>query len=329
MKAIVCTRYGPPEVLQLQELEKPSPKNNEVLIKIHATTVLAGDCEMRGFNFPTYGLGLRLLMRIGFGFRGPRKKILGQQLAGMIEEIGQDVTLFKKGDQVFALTELSFGTYAEYTCLNENAIMTTKPSNMTYEEASTIPVGGCEALHFMEKGHIQSGQRVLINGAGGSIGTIAIQLAKSYGAEVTAVDSAGKFEMLHSLGADHVIDYKQDDFTENGETYDVIFDVIGATPFEDCMKSLNENGTYLLGNGTLSRGKKSHAMKLDRVAIDGPADYTTRRLIELRELIENGTIKAVIDTTYPLEEMVEVHKFVERGGKKGNVVVTMADNNSI
>ncbi len=329
MKAIVCTRYGPPEVLQLQEVKKPSPKNNDVLIKIHATTVLAGDCEMRGFNFPTYSIGLRLLMRIGFGFRGPRNKILGQQLAGGIEEVGRDVTLFKKGDSVFALTELSFGTYAEYTCLNENAIITTKPSNMTYEESSTIPVGGCEALHFMEKGNIQSGQRVLINGAGGSIGTIAIQLAKSYGAEVTAVDSAGKFEMLRSIGADHVIDYKQDDFTEKSETYDVIFDIIGAAPFAGCMRSLNENGTYLLGNGTLSRRKKSHARKLNKVAIGGPANYTTQRLIQLRELIEDGTLKAVIDTTYPLEEMVEVHKFVERGGKKGNVVVTTTDNSSI
>ncbi|MHA1481143.1 MAG: NAD(P)-dependent alcohol dehydrogenase [Candidatus Thorarchaeota archaeon] len=323
MKAIVCTKWGPPEVLELREVEKPTPKDNEILVKIHATTVIAGDCELRGQKYPTLGLGLKFLIRIGFGIRGPRKKILGQQLAGEVEAIGKDVTLFKKGDHVFAVTGFSLGSYAEYKCMSENKLVVTKPANMTFEESSTIPIGGLEALHFMRKGNIQNGQKVLINGAGGSIGTIAIQLAKSYGAEVTAVDSAEKFDMLRSLGADHLIDYKTENFTERGETYDVIFDVVGVTKFSDCESSLNVNGIYLQGNGSVSRGDKSTAIKSGKKAMAGTADYTTAHLIHLRELIEAGTIKTVIDRTYPLEQMAEAHRFVEQGGKKGNVVVTM------
>ncbi len=323
MKAIVCMKYGPPEVLQLKEVPRPIPKNDEILIKNHATTVILGDCELRGFNFPLYGPGFKLLMRLGFGIRGPRKKILGQQLAGVVEEVGKDVTLFNPGDQVVACTALGMGAYAEYKAMSENGLVIAKPANMTFEEASTIPIGGCEALHFISKAHIQKGHAVLINGAGGSIGTIALQLAKSKGAEVTAVDSTGKFDMLQSLGADHLIDYKKELFTERGETYDAIFDVVGVTKFPGCIKSLNENGIYLQGNGTVSRGDKSTARKNNMLAIAGPADYTTDRLIELRELIEAGTIRTVIDRTYPLEQMVEVHRFVEQGGKLGNVVVTM------
>jgi len=323
MKAIVCKKWGPPEVLQLREVPKPIPKDNEILIKIQATTVIAGDCELRGQKYPTLSLGLKILIRIGFGIRGPRKKILGQQLAGEVETIGKDVTLFKKGDHVFAVTGFGLGSYAEYKCMSENKLVIIKPTNMTFEEASTIPIGGLEALHFMRKGNIQNGQKVLINGAGGSIGTIAIQLAKSYGAEVTAVDSAEKFDMLRSLGADHVIDYKTENFTERGETYDVIFDVVGVTKFSGCASSLNENGIYLQGNGSVSRGDKSDAIKGGKKAISETADYTTAHLIHLRELIEAGTIKTVIDRTYPLEQMAEAHRFVEQGGKKGNVVVTM------
>ena len=323
MRAIICTKYGPPEVLELQEVERPVPKDNEVLVKIHAVTVILGDCELRGFNFPHYSLGLKILMRLAFGIRGPRKKILGQQLAGEIEEIGRDVTLYKVGDKVFGITGFGFGTYAEYTCVRENMVMTTMPANMSYEEASTIPVGGLEALHYMRKAKIQNGHTVLINGAGGSIGTIALQLAKNNGAEVTAVDSAGKFEMLRSIGADHVIDYKQENFMERDETYDVIFDVVGVTSLTGCMSSLNENGIYLQGNGSISRGDKSIAKKNGTIAIDGPAENETEHLIHLKELIEAGTIKAVIDRTCPLEKMVEVHRFVEAGGKIGNVVITL------
>ncbi|MFW9907148.1 MAG: NAD(P)-dependent alcohol dehydrogenase [Candidatus Thorarchaeota archaeon] len=324
MKAIVCPRYGPPDVLRLEEVDKPQPKDDEILIRNHATTVILGDCELRGFNFPYYSLGFRLLIRVGFGIRGPRKKILGQQLAGIVEEVGGDVTLFKPGDQVFACTELDLGAYAEYKTMSEKGLVTAKPTSMSFEEASTIPIGGTEALHFMNKANIQKGQSVLVNGAGGSIGTIAIQLAKAKGAEVTAVDSAGKFDMLKYLGADHLIDYQQELFTERGNTYDVIFDVVGVTSFSGCMKSLNQNGVYLQGNGMISRGERSKARNSNMLAIHGPATYSTTRLIELRELIEAGTIKAVIDRTFPLEEMVEVHRFVERGGKLGNVVVTLA-----
>ncbi|TFG08269.1 NAD(P)-dependent alcohol dehydrogenase, partial [Candidatus Thorarchaeota archaeon] len=192
MKAIVCEKYGPPDVLQVKEVPTPVPKDNEILIKNHATTVIMGDCELRGFRFPQYRIGLRLLMRIGFGVRGPRKRILGQQLSGEVEATGREVSRFEKGDPVFAATGLRLGAYAEYTCLPEDALVTTKPTNMTHAEASTIPVGGLEALHFMRRGSIQSGQSVLINGAGGSIGTIAVQLAKNQEAEVSAVDSSGK-----------------------------------------------------------------------------------------------------------------------------------------
>ena len=323
MKAIVCIKYGPPEVLQLVEVPKPVPKDNEILIKNHATTVVLGDCELRGFNFPYYNIVFKLLIRLGFGFRGPRKKILGQQLSGVVEEVGKDVTLFKPGDEVFACTALGLGAYAEYKSMSENGLVTIKPTNMSFDEASTIPIGGSEALHYMKQANIQKGQTVLINGAGGSIGTIALQLAKSEGATVTAVDSAGKFDMLRSLGADHLIDYKQELFTERDETYDVIFDVVGVTQFSGCMKSLNENGTYLQGNGSVSRGDKSTARNNNMIVYDKYTDYTTDSLVELRELIEAGTIRTVIDRTFPLEQIVEVHRFVEQGGKLGNVVVTM------
>lgn len=323
MKAIVCRKYGPPEVLELREVDKPVPKDNEILIKIHATTVLLGDCEMRSLQYPALSLGLRVLMRLAFGIRGPRKKILGQQLAGDVESIGEAVTLFKPGDRVFGVTGFGFGAYAEYKSMSEKGLVAIMPDGLTYEEASTIPVGGLEALHFMRRANIQIGQRILINGAGGSIGTIAVQLAKSMGAEVTAVDSAGKFEMLQSIGADHVIDYKTENFTERDETYDVIFDVVGVTKFPACEGSLNANGIYLQGNGSVSRGDKSSARKSGMRAIAGPAETKIEHLIHLRELFEAGTIKAVIDRTYPLEMMVEVHRIVEEGSKKGNIVVTM------
>jgi NADPH:quinone reductase-like Zn-dependent oxidoreductase len=323
MKAVICPKYGPPEVLQLKEVSKPIPKDNEILIKNHATTVLMGDCEIRGFKFPHLSRGLQLLMRLGFGLRGPRKKILGQQLAGVVEEIGKNVTLFKPGDEVYTCTGLGLGAYAEYKTMSEKGVIALKPTNMSFKEASTIPVGGSEALHFMNAANIQSGQRVLINGAGGSIGTIAVQLAKDKGAEVTAVDSTGKFEMLESLGAETCIDYKQENFWERDETYDVIFDVVGAAPFSGCMKSLNENGIYLQGNGSVSRTNKSFAKDQKKQVFDTPTDYSIGNLRDLRELIERGQIKAAIDRVYSLEQMVEVHRFVEAGGKKGNVVVTM------
>ena len=330
MKAIVCTKWGSPDVLELKEVEKPTPKDNEVLVKIYAATVVAGDCELRSLKFP---LLLRLLMRIGFGFRGPRKKILGQELSGEIEAVGKDVKRFRKGDQVFALAGFGMGAYAEYKCLPEepkgmSGLLAIKPANMTFEEAAAIPVGGLEALHYLRKGNIKSGQKVLINGAGGSIGTFAVQLAKYFGAEVTGVDSTKKLDMLRSIGADQVIDYTKEDFTESGETYDVIFDVVGKSSFSGSIKSLNENGFYLIANP--SRSHKVQGRRISRRSskkvIVGGTNIKTEHLIFLKKLIEEGKIKSVIDRSYPLEQTAEAHRYVETGHKKGNVVITVEHN---
>jgi NADPH:quinone reductase-like Zn-dependent oxidoreductase len=330
MKAIVWTKYGPPDGLQLREVEKPIPKDSEVLIRIYASTVTAGDCEARRLEFP---LGLGFPVRLYVGLRKPeRVTILGQELAGEIEAVGKDVTLFKEGDQVFAATGIGFGGYAEYTCVPEDpgmGVLATKPANMTYEEAATVPVGGLEALHFLRQGNVQSGTKVLINGAGGSIGTIAIQLAKYYGAEVTGVDSAGKLDMLRSIGADQVIDYTQEDFTKSGEAYDVILDVVGKSPFSGSIRSLSENGFYLLANPGLShmvRGRWTSMTSSKRV-IMGAASHKTADLLFLKELIESGKLRTVIDRRYPLEQTAEAHRYVETGAKKGNVVITV-DHNS-
>jgi len=272
---------------------------------------------------------LWLLARIGFGFRGPRRKILGQELAGEIESIGKDVKLFKKGDQVFALTGLRLGAYAEYDCLPEKGLVATKPANMTYEEAAAVPLGGLDASHFLRKGNIQSGQKVLINGAGGSIGTFAVQLAKSYGAEVTGVDSMRKLDMLRSIGADHVIDYTKEDFTKSGETYDVIFDVVGKSSFTGCIRSLKGKGFYLLGNPGLSqqvRGLWTSRTSSKKV-IGGMMSHKTEDLIFLKELVEMGKIRSVIDRRYPLEQIAEAHRYVDTGQKAGNVVITVGQNN--
>ncbi len=329
MKAIVCTKYGPPDVLELKEVEKPIPKDDEVLIKIHATTVIAGDCELRSLKFP---LGLQLLMRIGFGIRGPRKKILGMELAGEIESIGKDVKLIKEGDQVFAHTGFGMGAYAEYICRPEEpkgikGVLANKPANMTYEEAAAVPTGGLEALHFLRKGNIQSGEKVLINGAGGSIGTFAVQLARHFGAEVTAVDSTGKLDMLRSIGVDHVIDYTQEDFTKNGETYDVIFDVVGKSSYSGSIRSLKQNGRYLLANPGPGVQRRRTSRSSSKKVIFEFASYKTEDLVFLRELIEAGKMKSVIDRRYPLEQVPEAHRYVESGQKKGHVVITVEKNN--
>ena len=332
MKAIVWTKYGPPDVLELREVEKPTPKDEEVLIRIHATTVTAGDCEIRSLNFPIY---LSLPMRLWRGFLKPRENsILGTELAGEIEAVGKDVTRFKEGDQVFGSAGLGFGANAEYLCLPEEpgemeGGVAIKPANMTYEEAATVPFGGRDALHFLRKGNIQSGQKILINGAGGSIGTYAVQLAKHFGAEVTAVDSTGKLDMLRSIGADQVIDYTQEDFTKSGEVYDVIFDVVGMISFSRSERSITQNGTYLLANplgSQMVRGPLTRMTSSKKVIMQ-TASPTTEDLIFLRELIEAGKIKSVIDRRYSLEQMAEAHRYVETGEKKGNVVITVEHNN--
>jgi NADPH:quinone reductase-like Zn-dependent oxidoreductase len=320
MKAILCTKYGPPDVLQLKEVAKPVPKNNEVLIRIYAATVTMGDCEIRKFKMPTW---LWIPARIGFGLRGPRKKILGQELAGEVESVGKDVKRFRKGNAVFARTGFDLGAYAEYTCLSEDGVVAIKPVNMAFGEAAAIPMGGIEALHFLKQADILSGQKVLINGASGSIGTVAVQLAKYLGAEVTGVCSTRNLDMVRSIGADHVIDYNKDDFTKNGEIYDVIFDVVGKSPFSGSLKSLKKNGRYLLANPGLSqmiRGRWT-SIRSSKKVITGAATGKSEDLIFLKELIEAGKIKSVIDRHYSLEETAEAHRYVDKGHKKGNVVI--------
>ncbi len=326
MKAIVWTKYGPPDVLQFREVEKPTPKDDEVLIRIYATTVTAGDCELRSLKFPIY---LNLVMRLWRGLIKPRgTSILGTELAGEIEAVGKDVKRFKEGDQVFGSAGMDFGANAEYICLPEEPQemeggVAIKPVNMTFEEAASVPFGGRDALHFLRLGNIQNGQRILINGAGGSIGTFAVQLAKHFGAEVTAVDSTRKLDMLRSIGADQAVDYTQEDFTKRGEIYDVIFDVVGTISFSRSERSITQNGTYLLANplgSQMVRGPWTRMTSSKKVILE-TASGTIADLIFLRELIEAGKIKSVIDRTYPLEHIAEAHRYVEKGGKKGNVVI--------
>ena len=326
MKASVWTKYGPPDVLQFKEVEKPAPKDNEVLIRVYAATVTAGDCELRRFDIPGY---LWLFVRIMLGIRKPRVEILGQELAGEIESAGKKVTQFKKGDPVFAATEMRLGAYAEYACLPGTFAMAIKPANMTYEEAATIPTGGLNALHFLRKGNIRSGQKLLINGAGGSIGTYAVQIAKSFGAHVTSVDSTDKLDMLRSIGSDQVIDYTKEDFTKNGETYDIIIDVVGKCSFSPTVRSLKKNGRYVLGNPRLAgkiRGLWT-SMTTGKKVLSELASYKPENLIFLKELIEEEKIKSVIDKRYPLEQVAEAHSYVETGQKTGNVVITIGQNN--
>jgi NADPH:quinone reductase-like Zn-dependent oxidoreductase len=323
MKAIVCTGYGPPEVLRYQEVAKPIPKDNELLIRIYATTVTAGDCEIRSLKL---GLLFRIAMRLWLGIRKPRgTTILGTEFAGEIEMAGKDVTLFKKGDKVFGSAGLSFGTNAEYICLPEKGELATKPVNMSYEEAAAVPFGGRDALHFLRKGNLQGGQKILINGAGGSIGTFAIQLAKYFGAEVTAVDSTEKLDMLSSIGADRVIDYTKEDFARRGEAYDVIFDIVGKSSYSDSLRSLKKNGFYLLANpppSQMLRGIMT-SIKSGKTVISSAADGTAEDLRFLRKLIEAGKIKPVIDKNFTLEQVAEAHRYVDTGAKQGNVTVSI------
>lgn len=323
MRAVILTAYGSPDNLQLKEIEKPIPKDNEVLIKIYATTVTAGDCEIRALNllFP-----LNFFMRLFIGFRKPkRRKVLGMELAGKVEAIGKNVTRFSPGDDVFASTGFFFGSYAEYICLpeeSEEAVIEMKPNNISHEKAAAIPLGGIEALYHLRKAKIKQGQTLLIYGASGTIGTAAIQLAQLFGAEVSAVGNPKSLEMMQSLGAVDVFDYTKDDFTENDKKYDIIFDVVGKIKWSDCKKSLVKGGKLVLANPRLSymfRGLFSPI----KVSL-GSASYTQEDFRYLKQLVEEDKLKIVIGRKYPLDQIPDAHRYVDEGYKIGNVVITLS-----
>ena len=332
MKAIVWTKYGPPDGLKLQEVEKPVPKDDDILIRIRATTVTAGDCEMRRLELP---LMLSFPVRLYAGFLRPKRiPILGQELAGEVEQVGKDVKSFKQGEQVFGTTGFGFGAYAEYICLHGDTnetqgTLVTKPSNLTYEEAAAVPTAGFEALHFIRKANIQLGKKVLIIGAGGSIGTFSVQLARHFGAEVTGVDSTEKLDMLRSLGANHVIDYTKGDYTNSGESYDLIIDVVGKGSVARRLKLLKQGGYYFLAYAELSHvllGMWTSMTSSKKLRIEA-SSQRKEDLLFLKELIEAGKIKPVIDRCFPLERTADAHKYAEAGGKKGNIAIVVSHGN--
>jgi NADPH:quinone reductase-like Zn-dependent oxidoreductase len=325
MKAVHTTAYGPPEVLQLRDVPKPVPKDDEVLVRIRATTVSAADCELRRFDFP---LWIWLPMRLGFGILRPRRKVLGQELAGEVEAVGKRVNSFGPGDRIFGTTGIGLGAYAEYICLREHpqtGAMATMPGNLSYEQAAAVPYGGDEALKFLRKGGVASRSRVLVNGAGGSFGTFAVQLAKVLGAHVTAVDGAPKLEMLRTIGADRVIDYAEEDFTAGSETYDVIFDVVRHTPSGRMVRRLTDGGCLLMANPDFGQivSAKWAARGTKKRVVMAASGGTSDDLAYLRDLVEAGSLRPVIDRSFPLEEMVEAHRYAETGQKLGNIVVTV------
>lgn len=315
MKAIVCTKYGSVAVLELQEIKKPTPKDNQVLIKIEATTVTAGDCEIRRLDF---GLFFSLLLRIFIRFK---TLVLGMEIAGEVVAVGKDVTRFKTGDQVFAAN--SFGGNAQYICIAENERVALKPINMTPAEAAAVPVGATSALHFLRKANIEPGTKVLIHGASGSIGTFAVQIAKHFGAEVTGVCSMTNLALVKSLGADNVIDYTKEDYTKGEAVYDVILDTLGKTSVLQCAKLLKVNGRYLLASPRLRQWLSGLWMSMtsSKKVIFSTAEMSTEELTFLKGLIEAGAVKSVIDRSYSLQDIQQAHVYVDKGHKKGNVVI--------
>jgi NADPH2:quinone reductase len=328
MKAIVYEEYGPPDVLRLKDVAKPVPKADEVLIRVHAATVTSGDCNLRGFTFVPPGFGF--VPRLAFGLRRPRRKILGTEVAGEIEAVGKDVKSFKEGDQVFGIDSNSLGAYAEHVCRPEQKALAIKPINTSYEEAAAIPFGATTALYFLrDLGRIQPGQKVLINGASGGVGAYAVQLAKFFGAAVTGVCSSGNLELARGLGADHVIDYTRDDFRTNDERYDIILDTVaGRASFPACKNALQPNGLYL----PVAGGPQEFLQTIwtsfggGKRVLAGTPPENKRDLLLLKELVEAGNIRPVIDRCYPLEQTADAHRYVDKGHKRGNVVITMTQN---
>jgi NADPH:quinone reductase-like Zn-dependent oxidoreductase len=328
MKAIVNTEYGSPDVLHLTDVEKPVPKDNEILIRIHATSVNFGDTMARNFKAITprqFNMPFLfwLLAKISFGLRQPKITVLGSEFAGEIEAVGRDVKRFKPGDQVFGYPGQSFGAYAEYLCMPEDSVLAIKPTNMTYEEAAVVPYGAIMALPLLRRVNIQPGQKVLVNGASGGIGSAAVQIAKYFGAEATGVCATPRLEFVKSLGADKIIDYTKEDFTQNGETYDLIFDILGKNSFSRCKSSLKPSGIHLFASFKLKQilqmlwtsrlgGKK---------VICAIAPGNIEDLISVKELIEAGKIRTIIDKRFPLEQTADAHRYVEKGHKKGSVVI--------
>ncbi|MCW8943704.1 MAG: NAD(P)-dependent alcohol dehydrogenase [Sedimenticola sp.] len=323
MKAIVYSEYGTPDVLHISELEKPIPKDNEVLIKIYAAEVTKADCELRSFNFPVKWFWLPL--RIVMGITKPKRPVLGGYFSGEIESVGRDVTAFNPGDTIFGATKLRMGAYAEYLCLPDDYTMAAKPDNISFDEAAAVPLGGLNALHFLRKADIKPGDKVLINGAGGSIGTFAVQIAKAMGAEVTAVDSAMKEEMLRQIGADHFIDYTRDHFSANDKTYDVIFDMVAKSSYSDCINSLKSKGRYLMGNPRLSDMLRSFFTPLfsDKSVLFAFAGETKEELNTLKKMIEAGTIRPAIDKIFMQDQAAAAHHRVETEQRIGIVVLSM------
>jgi len=322
MKATVYQKYGSPDVLQLKEVEEPTARDNELLIRIHATTVTSGDCRARSLHVPA---GFGLISRLIFGVSRPRQPILGSELAGVVESVGKDVSKFKVDDQVFAFSGVRMGCHAEYKCMPEDGAVALKPPNLTYDEAAALSFGGTTALGFFRSGKLQSGEKVLVNGASGGVGTAAVQLAKHFGADVTGVCSTTNVELVRSLGATHVVDYTKADFTQNGETYDIIVDTVGTAPFSRSKNSLKESGRLLLVVATLPQmlqipwvgttsGKK---------IIAAPTSGQTEDLRYLAQLAQAGEFRPIIDRRYPFEQIAEAHRYVETGRKKGNVVITL------
>jgi NADPH:quinone reductase-like Zn-dependent oxidoreductase len=323
MKAVVCEKYGPPEVLHLKEVAKPIPKDNEVLIRVQYTTVTSGDCRVRSLNTPA---GFGLLTHLALGFARPRQPILGTELAGKVESIGKDVRQFHVGDLVFAFPDTGMGCYAQYKCMPEDGAVVLKPSTLRIEEAAALSFGGTTALHFLTRARVQRGESVLVNGASGGVGTAAVQLAKHFGAEVTAVCSGANAELVRSLGADHVVDYAREDFAQNGKSYDLIVDAVGTAPYYRSKRSLKEGGRLLLVLAGLPDMLPIPWVRMtsSKKIIAGPAFGHREALCFLADLAEKGQFRPVIDRCFPFEQIADAHRYVDTGRKKGNVVIALA-----